>query len=114
MASSNYDFSIIQGSSYNIRTVVKDSSSIAINLSGYSARGHVRYGYSNTGILLNLNPVIHNSYVSGIVTVSGTGESTSNLPAGRYVYDVEIYESGGYVLKILKGNFFINSESTFW
>ena len=53
-----YNFSATQGSQLSVRLNVKDASGDAINLSGYSSRGVVKYRYSSTNTLVDLDPTI--------------------------------------------------------
>lgn len=110
--SDKYDFSIICGSSFSTSLTVNNSDGTKMNLSGYLASGFVKYKYSDTGRILNLNPYIDPSYSSGIIVISGSGAATSSLAAGRYVYDVEISKNE-YILKPIRGSFFVEPESTF-
>lgn len=110
--SNTYNISATQGSTLLLTVTANDSSNAYINLSGYSARGYVKYSYGNTGILLNLNPAIHNSYVSGIVTISGSANDMANLPVGKFPYDLEIESSAGYVTKFLNGYLTVEPEVT--
>jgi hypothetical protein len=75
-------------------------------------RGVVKYKYSDTGHLLNLNPTI-TSYVSGKVNLSGDEGELSVMPVGVFVYDLEAAQvSGSYVTKFLRGYFNIGPETT--
>ena len=112
-----YNFSATQGSQLSVRLNVKDASGDAINLSGYNARGVVKYRYSSTDALIDLNPTIvsgttGSAYQSGLIDVYLSGSQTSGLPDGQFVYDIEKYPSGaanteGAVDKILAGDFFV-------
>lgn len=109
--SNTYNISAIQGNTLLLNVTANDSAGNPINLSGYSVRGYVKYNYSNTGILLNLNPTI-TSYVGGSVNISGNASDISNMPVGIFVYDLEAYNSGEYVTKFLKGYFSVDPEAT--
>lgn len=112
MASSNYDFSIIQGSSFSVNLSINNADGTKMNLSGFSGRALVKNKYSDTGYLLDLKPIIDSSYVSGLVTISGSGNATASLPAGRFLYDLEIFK-GEYILKPIRGYFNIEAECTY-
>lgn len=109
---STYDFNIIAGSSFSTSLVINNADGTKMNLSGFSGRALVKNKYSDTGYLLDLKPVIDNSYVSGLVTISGSGNATASLPAGRFLYDLEIFK-GEYILKPIRGSFYVEPESTF-
>ena len=105
-----YDISIDQGSSLNLTLTATDSAGAYLNLSGYAARGKIKYGYGSTGYLLDINPTVDSSYVSGLINISLSATSTSLLPVTKAVYDIEVYTTGtigaiasGYTFKVLKG-----------
>ena len=117
-----YNFSATQGSQLSVRLNVKDASGDALDLSGYVARGVVKYRYSSTNTLIDLNPTIVSGesgvgYASGLIDVYLSGSQTSGLPVGDFVYDVEKYPSGasnieGAVDKILAGGFLVYPQVT--
>lgn len=120
-----YNFDASQGSELSVRLNVKDESGGALDLSGYQTRGVVKYRYSNTGILINLEPTVAagtngDGWISGLIDIYLTGTQTENLPIGQFVYDIERYATGaggvpvtnGAVLKLLKGDFNVYPEVT--
>ena len=62
------DLNIVQGGTYSARVAVTDSTGGAINLSGYTTRGHVKHRYGDTGKLIDLDP--------DVVSGSGTANET--------------------------------------
>jgi hypothetical protein len=109
---SNYNLEIIQGNSFILNVNAQNSDGSFINLSGYGARGHVRYQYSSTGILLDLQPSVHNSYISGLVSINIPSTGTVNLPIGVFPYDLEITGANNYCLKYLRGYANVLPEAT--
>tara|TARA_R110002020_G_scaffold280388_1_gene496138 strand:+ start:5093 stop:5461 length:369 start_codon:yes stop_codon:yes gene_type:complete len=117
-----YNFSATQGSQLSVRLNVKDASGDAINLSGYGARGVVKYRYSSTSSLVDLDPTIVSGtsgtlYASGYVDVYLSGSQTAALPIGDFVYDIEKFPTGasnteGAVDKILAGSFLVYPQVT--
>jgi hypothetical protein len=117
-----YNFSATQGSQLSVRLNVKDASGDAINLSGYGARGVVKYRYSSTSSLVDLDPTIVSGtngtlYASGYVDVYLSGSQTADLPVGDFVYDIEKFPTGasnteGAVDKILAGSFLVYPQVT--
>ena len=118
-----YNFDASQGSELNVRLNVKDTNGNAINLSGYGARGVVKYRYSSTDSLIDLSPTIvsgtsGDAWVSGDIDIYLSGTQTVNLPVGQFVYDIERYPTGagedanGAVVKLMKGDFNVFPEVT--
>jgi hypothetical protein len=117
-----YNFSATQGSQLSVRLNVKDASGSAIDLSGYGARGVVKYRYSSDTYLVDLSPTIvsgvtGSAYKSGLIDVYLSGSTTSGMPVGDFVYDIEKYPSGaanteGAVDKILAGSFLVYPQVT--
>ena len=118
-----YNFDASQGSELNVRLNVKDTNGNAINLSGYGARGVVKYRYSSTDSLIDLSPTIvsgtsGDAWVSGLIDIYLSGTQTVNLPVGQFVYDIERYPTGvgenanGAVIKLMKGEFNVFREVT--
>lgn len=117
MATDRYNFSLVAGSSANFQLNATNSDGTYINLSGYQARGQVRYNYSSSTVLFNLNPTVHPSYTSGIVNINITGSQTTGISCGVYPYDLEVYLTGSvgeetYTSKFLRGFFYLDPEAT--
>ena len=118
-----YNFDASHGSELNVSLKVKDTNGNAINLSGYGARGVVKYRYSSTDSLIDLSPTIvsgtsGDAWVSGLIDIYLSGTQTVNLPVGQFVYDIERYPTGagedanGAVVKLMKGDFNVFPEVT--
>ena len=99
----SYNIHIEQGASLNLSLVASDSAGNLLNLSGYQATGQVKYGYGSTGMLLNLNPQIDPSYVSGIINISVPSSQTATAPVTKAIFEVDIYNTTNYRVKILGG-----------
>lgn len=106
-----YDISAIQGNTLLLTLTADDINGNPINLSGYSTRGYVKYRYSDTGYLLDLNPTVISPAISGMVSISGSANNLANMPVGTFVYDLEAY-AGDYVTKFLRGYFKVYPEAT--
>ena len=112
----SYDINLTRGSDFNVRLVVKDDNGTSVNLSGYSASGHIKNKYSDTGNLLNLSPVVvagvgGAGYVSGFIDLHLPAAQTTGLPITQGVYDIEIYQ-GTYHQKVIIGQANIYPEVT--
>ena len=109
--SSTYNISATQGNTLLLTLFANDATGAPINLNGYAARGYVKYRYSDTGYLIDLNPVIVAPYENGMVSISGDANVLAGTPVGSFVYDLEVY-NGDYVIKFLKGYFDLYPESS--
>jgi hypothetical protein len=90
---------IDQGSTFNTRYVINDQNDDPINFSAYTANSQMRKSYSSSnaytfGVTLNSN---------GEVFLSMSANTTGSIPAGRYVYDVEVQSDAGIRSRIVEG-----------
>lgn len=100
-----------QGTTYAVTIGVTDDTGSARDLSGYTGRAQIRRSYyttSNTAFTVSIdNPD------DGEIVLSLTATQTSNLKAGRYVYDVEIVNDGtSEVERIVEGIITVYPEVT--
>lgn len=91
---------IDQGSSYSTTLMLTTETDEAMDLSGYTGAAQVRKHYTSSNssafsVDLNTN--------TGTVTLSMSANTTANLVAGRYVYDVEITSGSGNVTRVVEG-----------
>lgn len=110
------DLEIPQGSSWSQLLVYKTGSpAAAVNLTGYTARMQARPSYSSFAVTVELttaNGRITLGTTNGNITLSLTAAETAALPAGRYVYDLEIVSGGGQVKRLVEGILTITPEVT--
>ena len=114
MALSIYDITAEQGSDYLTTVTYRNSSAALVNLTGYSARMQVRRTYSSDSADLTLTQRggLALGGAAGTIVISISASAMARIPAGSYVYDLEIIESSGVVKKILSGKFDITGEVT--
>jgi len=118
---SSYNFSVTQGSEFNVRLTITELS-VPVNLSGFLVRAKVKHRYSDTGALVDLKPTVVSGttgalYSSGYVDMYLSGSETAALPVAEAIYDLERYVTGESscetsVIKMLAGKFTINPEVT--
>jgi len=111
MAATVYDLLIAQGSSYSLLYTVTDTGGTARNLTGYSARGVIKYRYSSSTAIMNLEPNVVVP-ASGMVLLALGADDTESLPAGNLYYDVEIYTSITGAERVLQGKAIVDPEIT--
>jgi hypothetical protein len=96
-----------QGTTFASSIELLDQNDEAVNVTGYTARGQIRKHFSST------NAVSFTTGLSnGSLVISLTANQTANIISGRYVYDVELVDSTGTVIRILEGIVTVTPEVT--
>ena len=122
MSAATYNLFIEQGSDFAIDLVIKENGS-AMDLTNYSGRGQLRSTHESTTIaayfkVTKTNPAggaLKVEIPNGNWTDSGgtTRQGSKDIPAGQYVYDLEIFTNAdGVVKRIMQGTATINPEVT--
>jgi hypothetical protein len=93
---------IDQGADYSASIGVTDSDGDTIDLSGYTAAGQIRKTYSSS-TAVNFTVSIASPASAGTLNIGLSNTQTNAMKAGRYVYDVEITNSGGVKTRVLEG-----------
>jgi hypothetical protein len=94
---------IDQGTTFSTSVTVSAANGSVLSLSGYTAAAQLRKSYQAT----NATPfdvTIGSNSELGVLTLSMPANTTQGLTAGRYVYDLEIYNSGNTsVIRVVEG-----------
>lgn len=101
---------IDQGSDFNTTIAVADASGGRYNLTDYTPRGQMRKSY-NSSTAYAFNVAVSNA-INGEIELSISANSTSSMSAGRYVYDIEIENTGGSITRVLEGVVTLTPEVT--
>ncbi len=100
---------IDQGATYATKLNITDANGIAVDLTGYSAAAQIRKHYTSS----NSTPfTVSLTAATGAVVLSLSSNSTANLVAGRYVYDVELIDGAGRISRIIEGTVTISPNVT--
>lgn len=92
---------IDQGSTYSVEIQLTDQYGDPLNLTGFVANAQIRKWYSSSTPAATFAASINT--ISSTVTLNLTETQTSNLVAGRYVYDVEARSAANTVSRIVEG-----------
>lgn len=94
---------IDQGTTFNTFINLNDDTTTApINLSGYIVRSQMRRSYYSVNASATFTCTITNA-ANGELTLSLTDGQTSNIKAGRYLFDVETQDTSNVVTRVLEG-----------
>jgi hypothetical protein len=92
-----------QGATFNnIITLTDDITNANLNISGYIVRSQMRRSYYSTNASANIICTLTNA-VSGEVTLSLPANTTANIKAGRYLFDVETVDRDSNTVRVLEG-----------
>ena len=107
---------VLQGSTFS-RTLSWQIDGEPVDLRGYTARMQIRTVQVNTkparllDNLTSLNGGLVIDAPTGSITININALSTSRLPAGSHVYDLELV-TGDYVQRLVQGKLNVSAEVT--
>lgn len=92
-----------QGSTFNtILTLADDNTNLPIDVAGYLINANIKKSYYSVNNTAVFTSTINDS-ANGNVTISLSSGITSNIKAGRYVYDVKVTSPANVVTRIVEG-----------
>jgi hypothetical protein len=110
------DLKMWQGATWNYELIWEDGNpSAPVDLTGYTAKMQVRATKADTKVILELT-----SLLGGGITLGGAlgtidldlnAGYTRWVPAGRFVYDLEM-TNGATVTRLIEGAFVVSGEVT--
>jgi hypothetical protein len=107
--SGKYNIVAEQGATFNLNFRV-ETDGTAWDLSDYTFAMQVRRSSSSTTTLLDITSATMTSV--GRVSATVDAATMSDVPAGRWVYDIELTSSGDEVTRILEGRFIVTAQVT--
>jgi hypothetical protein len=112
MEATEYPLTIEQGSTFQTQFRWKVDGSI-MNLTGATAKMQLRRNYSTPVVfeLSNTNSRILLGGSTGVVSLELTPQETASIPAGNFVYDLEV-SFGSVVRKLIRGTVVVVAEVT--
>jgi len=94
------NLTIDQGATFSSTITITDEDGDIVDLTGYTGASQLRKHYTSSNSTSFSVSITANT---GEVNLSLSANQTSNLVAGRYVYDVEITNSSNVVSRVLEG-----------
>jgi hypothetical protein len=113
--SGRYNMVCDQGSTFSLVFTIKTDGTPWSLVGNYTGKMQVRSFLNASTVLIELTTA--NSRISfssnGTVTLSLTAANTTDLPAGRHTYDLELTETANSVVtRVLEGKFVVRGEVT--
>lgn len=109
-----HNFTIDQGATWTRVVELQNPDETAYNLTGHTARMHLRREVTSTTIIISLtteNGRIVLGGAAGTITLLLTDELTATIPYDC-VYDLEIVSNAGEVFRVIRGAVRLNPEVT--
>jgi hypothetical protein len=101
---------IDQGATFSTYLNLTDDSDNPIDLSNYQAFAQMRKWYTSSAFTI-FNIMIPDP-TSGNIFISLDANTTANLAAGRYVYDIDTIDSTNVVTRVIEGIVTVTPEVT--
>lgn len=99
-----------QGETFNYTiTLTNDVTGGAINIANYQIRSTMRRSYYSQNASANIVCSIADA-ANGNISLTLAASNTSNIKAGRYVFDVETEDTSNVVSRILQGYIYVTPE----
>lgn len=107
---------IEQGATYNQTLLYFNPDGVTpINLTGVTAKMQIRPTAESSTLIIELSTTNGRIVIvplEGKLTLSITDEDTNALPAGKYVYDLELYNPDGTTARFIEGKVTIHAAVT--
>lgn len=114
MTAGIYNFTIDQGSTWTLQLVYNNPQGAPINLTGYTARMQIRSKSNSPTAVLTLNTGGQGITITGptgTLDLIATDEQTGAIPAGFYVYDLEL-SNNGVITRLIQGQVTVSPQVT--
>lgn len=118
MATAVYNFigdvAIQQGATFLAKFIWKDSNSVPIDLTGYTARMQIRATITSTVVIAELTTTtgITLGGTTGNIELKLTATQTAAITAKVGVYDLELQDTAGFVTRLISGDIEFSHEVT--
>lgn len=112
MAAGYQDLFLEQGTTFTTSITLDDSNGSPYNLTDFSVRSQARKSYYSDNTVITFNASIIDAN-SGVIQLAANSATTSNVSAGKLVYDVLITQvSTGVVTRVLEGQIIVSPTVT--
>lgn len=98
------------GSTYSNIITVTATNGQALNLSGYTVASQMRKSYQSS-TSYTFTATVYDA-AAGKIRLQLTDDQSSAIPAGRWLYDVEIESSTGAKTRVVEGIVTVNPQIT--
>lgn len=112
MPANNINLFLDQGTTFSANIAISNTNTgnTDLDLTNYAARAKIKKHYSSSNsFTLGANIFVN----TAVVILSMNATTSANVPAGRYLYDVEVYSANtGFVYRVAEGLITVTPEIT--
>jgi hypothetical protein len=105
------ELTIDQGTTFESSLDLVADDGTAINVAGYVFSGEIRKSYYSSNTTANFTISVSDA-ANGNVLVSLNSATTSNITAGRYLYDVKMTDTSNVVTRLVEGIITVTPQVT--
>lgn len=91
-----------QGTDFSYQLDLSNDDGTALNVANYTFTSSIRKSYYSSSVTANMTVSIV-SAANGNVLISMNSSTTSNIVAGRYLYDVKMRDNTNTVFRVIEG-----------
>lgn len=92
-----------QGTNFNnVINLTDDVTNLNVNVQGYTVISQMKRSYYSANASANITCSITNA-LNGEISMSMDANTTANIKAGRYLFDMRITDRDGVVSRVLEG-----------
>jgi hypothetical protein len=92
-----------QGANFNnVINLTDEVTNLNVNVQGYTVISQMKRSYYSANASANITCSITNA-LNGEITMTMDANTTANIKAGRYLFDMRVTDRGGVVSRVLEG-----------
>lgn len=91
-----------QGTDFSYALDLSNDDGTGLNVASYTFTSSIRKSYYSSSVTANLTVTVIDS-ANGNVQISMNSATTSNIKAGRYLYDVKMIDDANVTSRIIEG-----------
>ena len=96
------ELTIDQGATFSSTVDLTNSDATAMNVAGYTFVSQIRKSFYSTNPTANIAVTIDDA-ANGRVRLSANADTTANIKAGRYVYDLKMTTDENITIRVIEG-----------
>jgi len=105
------ELTVDQGASFESTLDLVNDDGSAINVTNYVFSGQIRKSYYSSNATANITITVVNA-ANGNVNITLNSATTTNIKAGRYLYDIKMTDTSNTVTRIVEGIITITPQVT--